>query len=86
MCYIIHNTTSELEHAILTILLFAGAKNTSRKKIVGPTMMVEMDHGGMSCISRSTGGEVPNVGEQIDQLLKTFLSQIVFFRHILVYM
>jgi hypothetical protein len=48
--------------------------------------MVEMDHGGMSCISRSTGGEVPNVGEQIDQLLKTFLSQIVFFRHILVYM
>jgi hypothetical protein len=28
MCYIVHKTTSELEHAILTTMLFAGAENT----------------------------------------------------------
>jgi hypothetical protein len=28
MCYVAHKSTSELEHAILTTLLFAGIENT----------------------------------------------------------
>jgi hypothetical protein len=28
MCFVVHKTTSELEHAILTTLYLAGAKNT----------------------------------------------------------
>jgi hypothetical protein len=31
MCFIIHKTTSELEHAIFTTLYFASSENTDRR-------------------------------------------------------
>jgi hypothetical protein len=30
VCFIVHKTTSELEHAILTTLYLAGTKNTNK--------------------------------------------------------